>query len=447
MQSICFPWGPNMHFKNKPAISVHVLLIYVGLSLGADISVLKKLQTDVLNGYDPTLRPIRNQSLPLRVNLEFNIGSIVELEEVSEKLSVGGILYMSWIDELITWNHTVYDNIDMILLPSVEVWRPSLAVVNPFEKIEILDNERVPVRYFYNGTALYTLGHIIDSKCPVDTSYYPWDTQKCTIYFAPMGYFPTELELISSRDDVTRQYYFEHGQWTLSKTGAYSGRTTEFPIFVLEFTLKRKPTFLIVNIMLPIIFMSILNILVFLLPVECGERVSYAITVLLAIAVFLTLVGDNLPKVSNPMSVLSFYLLSVLILSVVICFCTIWNLHIYFKDDSIPVPRCLHAIAACCLCLKSKRSRRDKPQRITRPLRKPNIHVIGDYRDHEPDTRTLRVTWQEVSLACDKLCFVFFSVALLILTVIHMVSMAQGIDIISNDHRVIKDIEKSIEWS
>jgi hypothetical protein len=46
--------------------------------------------------------------------------------------------------------------------------------------------------------------------------------------------------------------------------------------------------------------MCILNIFVFLLPADSGERVGYAITVLLAIAVFLTISSDSLPATSNP---------------------------------------------------------------------------------------------------------------------------------------------------
>jgi hypothetical protein len=46
--------------------------------------------------------------------------------------------------------------------------------------------------------------------------------------------------------------------------------------------------------------MSILNVFVFLLPADSGERVGYAITMLLAIAVFLTISSDSLPAMSNP---------------------------------------------------------------------------------------------------------------------------------------------------
>ena len=56
--------------------------------------------------------------------------------------------------------------------------------------------------------------------------------------------------------------------------------------------------------MLPIILSSILVTLVFLVPVESGEKLSYILTVLLTIAVFLTIIGDTLPAISLTTSIL-----------------------------------------------------------------------------------------------------------------------------------------------
>ncbi|KAH3851022.1 hypothetical protein DPMN_093549 [Dreissena polymorpha] len=81
--------------------------------------------------------------------------------------------------------------------------------------------------------------------------------------------------------------------------------------------------------------MSALNILVYLIPTECGERISFCLAELLSIAVFLTLVGDNLPKNSNPMSLFSYYLVSVLVISVAITLAVICSLHVYYMIYSV----------------------------------------------------------------------------------------------------------------
>ncbi|KAL3841372.1 hypothetical protein ACJMK2_019530 [Sinanodonta woodiana] len=87
------------------------------------------------------------------------------------------------------------------------------------------------------------------------------------------------------------------------------------------------------------------TIMVFILPAESGERVSFCITVLLAFAVFLTIAGDNLPKVSKPMPMICNFLIVNLTLSTFICIMTILNLRLFHKPESEPVPRFLAAIA------------------------------------------------------------------------------------------------------
>ncbi|XP_052275872.1 acetylcholine receptor subunit alpha-type unc-38-like [Dreissena polymorpha] len=114
---------------------------------------------------------------------------------------------------------------------------------------------------------------------------------------------------------------------------------------VMVLYLKRRPTFVIVNVVLPIFFMSVLNVLVFFLPASSGERVSFAITVLLAIAFFMTIVNDTLPKSSNPIPTICYLLLGSLVLSTFIVMMTIFNLRIYHRPAEQPLSKMYLAIA------------------------------------------------------------------------------------------------------
>ena len=67
----------------------------------------------------------------------------------------------------------------------------------------------------------------------------------------------------------------------------------------MELKLKRKPRFYLINIVAPCLLMSILDLLVFYLPPNSGEKVSLGITVLLAYSVFLLLIAENVPKTSE----------------------------------------------------------------------------------------------------------------------------------------------------
>ena len=69
--------------------------------------------------------------------------------------------------------------------------------------------------------------------------------------------------------------------------------------------LERKARYTIINVLIPIILLSVMDLLVFWLPPESGEKVSLGITVLLSFSVFLTVVDEGLPRTSDNVPILS----------------------------------------------------------------------------------------------------------------------------------------------
>jgi hypothetical protein len=100
-----------------------------------------------------------------------------------------------------------------------------------------------------------------------------------------------------------------NGQWeVVSSSSTAETETTETKVR-FSINMKRKPLFVIINIIIPIILLSVLNIFTFQIPAEMGERMGYTITVWLAFAVFLTIVSASLPKSSDTVPVLSVYIM------------------------------------------------------------------------------------------------------------------------------------------
>lgn len=59
--------------------------------------------------------------------------------------------------------------------------------------------------------------------------------------------------------------------------------------------IRRRPLFYAVSLLLPSIFLMLMDIVGFYLPPDSGERVSFKITLLLGYSVFLIIVSDTLP--------------------------------------------------------------------------------------------------------------------------------------------------------
>jgi len=54
-----------------------------------------------------------------------------------------------------------------------------------------------------------------------------------------------------------------------------------------------------INMVLPVIILAIVGPFVFVLPVESGEKIGFALTVLLNMSVVMTIVSDNIPPIST----------------------------------------------------------------------------------------------------------------------------------------------------
>ena len=401
--------------------------------------------SDILKDYDKRVRPAVDQSQPVYINVSLSLVAIQEFDEVSEKLSIVAVLNLAWYDERMKWDFWKYNNTYGVNVPMGEIWTPQLVLTNPINMIKVIGEDWVEMKWFFTGMGYLSVGDVIHSKCNVDVSYFPWDTQTCQIMFIPWGHFQHEVVMVSTLENALMDYYSENGEWTLTGTTATAGMVPggDFSFISFEIKIMRRPTFFLVNVILPIIFMGFLNVLVFVLPVQSGERISYAITVLLAIAVFLTLVGDNMPKTSEPMSSLCFFLLATLVLSAVICLATIFSMMLYYRDDSADPPSpAVSGITRLLLCKKRDDVTRIRvmPQKNateisviskaaeettthgTMDAKIPENNFINWMNDGIPTERD--ITWKDVSRAADRVFGVTASIWLVVTSVSFMVLIA-----------------------
>ena len=188
-------------------------------------------------------------------------------------------------------------------------------------------------------------------------------------------------------------------------------------------------------------FLAFLNTLVFLLPCESGERISYAITVMLSIAVFLTLVGDHLPQTSEPMSILSYYMMLILVLSTLTCLAVILNMDLSHRKNQNEVTwwgRTLVSVVRC-KCIFGKKNKISGGESMKIPSDDQNSSaattelVKSMFSKQIPHAQVSRdkadiMTWKEVSFAADKVCLLLFTGANIFLAAVFVGVLAGNQD-------------------
>ncbi len=144
---------------------------------------------------------------------------------------------------------------------------------------------------------------------------YPFDTQRCKLVFGTWSYTEDILNLTLS--DYAGAFLDEMIQstvkWDIAVIKVYRERETYdccpevYPLVVYELTMRRKPLFYIVHILIPAALLAVLVLLVFSVPPESGEKMSMALTLLLSYSVLILIVSDNVPPSSQGVPFLGKY--------------------------------------------------------------------------------------------------------------------------------------------
>ncbi|XP_060074445.1 acetylcholine receptor subunit beta-like [Ylistrum balloti] len=343
-----------MEFK----VTFLLLSTLYGITLCQDTDDFSRLYKKITTGYNVNVRPILDIGQPTQVNASFLLLSIKEYEEKASKLSIVGIFTLTWKDAKMAWNPYVHEGIHSLLIPQNQVWIPEIINGKPYDKIEPLGFERLNVRVIFDGTIEWMPGDVYQTTCSADVTYYPFDVHRCEFIFSPWMYSADELFLQAVCDEMDLDAFTPSGLWELKSTQVYVDHVLEAQLFVLKLEFKRRPMFHIVNILVPITVLGILNVLVFLLPADSGERVGFSITVLLAMSVFLTIIADSLPSTSQPsIPRMSYLLLADLVIGTMITICTILVLRLHHKGEDETVPRWLRCLSCRGCCSKRMRGR------------------------------------------------------------------------------------------
>ncbi|KAK3726644.1 hypothetical protein QZH41_012275 [Actinostola sp. cb2023] len=173
------------------------------------------------------------------------------------------------------------------------------------------------------------------TTCRIDTTYFPFDEQKCTMKFGSWTFMETEVDVVPSAKAIFSDKYIVSTEWELisawkqRQTANYTCCEKPLSFIVIEVMIRRKPLFYAFNLITPcMIFMSVI-LLGFCLPPESRERITLNITVLLAMAVFLQLMAKSLPRNADTTPLLGRFYITIMteIALSLVATCFVLNLH------------------------------------------------------------------------------------------------------------------------
>ncbi|VDI75353.1 Hypothetical predicted protein [Mytilus galloprovincialis] len=395
--------------KNSGYVAIMILMVlFFRESYSVSYTNFDAFFKNITGGKNINLRPVLDHKSKVNIYMFFHLIYIQEFNEVEGKLSLTGYFSISWVDQTISWNSTE-NEIDIVTLEEHIIWKPSFIIGNSYDGVKFIHKDDTVMRVQSNGLVTWTPGDNYEVVCNADVSRYPFDTQICKLQILPWGYTSEEIDVIPIYDSVVQYWFNPQQTWQFIESSV--AKDKELQLLEFSMTLKRNPMFFVLNLILPICVMIILNIFVFLLPPESGERVGYAVTVLLAIAVFLTISSDNLPATSSPrISSISLLLFSDVVISAVIVLMVILSLRYYHRDDNYPistfmrgfviVSRILRCQVCCCIRKKEKCYGKGNKEKIK---------------------------WTDVGKEIDIVCGIFIIVVILVVNALYIIDVTVGL--------------------
>ncbi|KYM81935.1 Acetylcholine receptor subunit alpha-type acr-16 [Atta colombica] len=310
----------------------------------------KRLLNHLLANYNTLERPVANESEPLEVRFGITLQQIIDVDEKNQILTTNAWLKLEWTDYNLQWNESEYGGVKDLRITPNKLWKPDILMYNSAD--EGFDGTyQTNVVVTHNGSCLYVPPGIFKSTCKIDITWFPFDDQHCDMKFGSWTYDGNQLDLVlNSQEGGDLSDFIMNGEWYLigmpGKKNTLIYQCCPEPYVDVTFTIqiRRRTLYYFFNLIVPCVLISSMALLGFTLPPDSGEKLTLVVylrnrtamvklniekyltfpkgiilfenrwattvsgvTILLSLTVFLNLVAETLPQVSDAIPLLGSY--------------------------------------------------------------------------------------------------------------------------------------------
>ena len=286
----------------------------------------------------------RQQVSPI-LEIDYHFGVIYVIEFAHGEISLLGGTSLSWTDGYRAWNKLQIP-IDYMQLRLGELWYPQLLFVSTVRKRALKLFEPDDMAQIYSdGYVSVIRRNVLEGHCDVNYLKFPFDRQICQLQFSLERYFEHffkpgfDVKLVPRNESEAGLFeWFENDEWELIKVTQetrnytyqkiqqnnqqleikFSGNETFMTGFEVNITLQRYPHFYVVNILIPILVLSVMGQTAFAVPENEDAKIVVPLTVLLGFMFVQGIVANELPR-SAEYPLLAMYILACEVLTGLNC--------------------------------------------------------------------------------------------------------------------------------
>ena len=114
-----------------------------------------------------------------------------------------------------------------------------------------------------------------------------------------------QVDMVNRSAMMDLSNYMSNGEWALLDTSitrnevVYPISPAVYPDITIAISIQRRIIYYILNIIMPCVWLNVLNLLAFCLPPDAGEKITLGITVFLSYSIFMLLIAESMPPTSE----------------------------------------------------------------------------------------------------------------------------------------------------
>ncbi|XP_069894209.1 5-hydroxytryptamine receptor 3B [Dipodomys merriami] len=373
-----------------PCVLVSATGILAAAIPGSRGSVLYNLTTQLLQQYHKEVRPVHNWAEATTVYLDLLVHTVLDVDVQNQKLKTIVWYHEVWNDEFLSWNSSKFDEIKEISLPLSAIWAPDI-IINEF-----VDIERSPdLPYVYinsSGTIKNSKPIQVVSACSLQTYAFPFDVQNCSFTFNSILHTVEDIDLglLRHREDVKhdKMAFFNDSEWEIlavsSMYNVLHVATGDFAQIQFNVVIRRCPLTYVVSLLIPSIFLMLVDLGSFYLPPNCRARIVFKTNVLVGYTVFRVNMSDEVPRSAGSISLIGIFFTVCMALLVLSLSKSIMLIRFLLSERSSGQKQPLRCLQGCVDVDGS---------RIDPGAQRAGVTAFPIYQDHWVQSGTLKEIW------------------------------------------------------
>uniref|UniRef100_A0A3B5MMZ6 5-hydroxytryptamine (serotonin) receptor 3B n=1 Tax=Xiphophorus couchianus TaxID=32473 RepID=A0A3B5MMZ6_9TELE len=262
-------------------------------------SALNQLTRTLLRKYDSGVRPVHNWTSSTTVYIDLILQSVLDVVCHFNRFKI--CRFQIWRDEFLVWDPEDFDGITELSLSSDAIWVPDVIVTEFVE-----EGKSPPIPYVYvNSSGSVRNYRPIQAvlACSLEMYAFPFDRQNCSLTFRSWLHSVKEIDLALWRSAEAiagdKREFMNDGEWELlsvpSQYWHIRQDNADYAQIQFNLLIRRRPLLYVVGLLIPSIFLMLVDVVSFCLPLNSGTRIAFKISILLGYTVFRVNLTDELP--------------------------------------------------------------------------------------------------------------------------------------------------------